>query len=162
MVPLVCQAVIDHVRVSSPPSPGGHATRACPSSKDVRSGETMAPRPKQRLDHVRDAIRLTHDSRPREEAYVTWITRDMCFHDTCHPKEMEAAEIEVFLTHLAVQQKVAASTQNQALSALLFLYRDVLRQPLDGPIDAIWARKPKRLPTVLTKEEVLQVIGALS
>ena len=56
----------------------------------------MAPRPKQRLDHVRDAIRLTHDSRPREEAYVTWITRDMCFHDTCHPKEMEAAEIEVF------------------------------------------------------------------
>jgi integrase len=61
-----------------------------------------------------------------------------------------------------VQQKVAASTQNQALSALLFLYRDVLRQPLDGPIDAIRARKPKRLPTVLTKEEALQVIGALS
>ena len=66
------------------------------------------------------------------------------------------------MTHLAVQQKVAASTQNQALSALLFLSRDVLRQPLDGPIDAIWARKPKRLPTVLTKEEALPVIEALS
>ena len=75
---------------------------------------------------------------------------------------MGGAEIEAFLTHLAVHQKVAASTQNQALSALLFLYRDVLTQPVDRPIDAIRARKPKRVPTVLTKEEVLQVIGALS
>jgi integron integrase len=122
----------------------------------------MAQRPKKLLDHVRDAIRLKHYSRHTEEAYVTWIKRYIFFHDTRHPKAMGAAEIEVFLTHLAVQQKVAASTQNQALSALLFLYRDVLRQPLDGPIDAIRARKPKRLPTVLTKEEALQVIEALS
>jgi hypothetical protein len=71
---------------------------------------------------------------------------------------MGGAEIEAFLTRLAVHQKVAASTQNQALSALLFLYRDVLRQPLDRPVDAIRARKPKRLPIVLTKEEALRVL----
>jgi integron integrase len=111
---------------------------------------------------VRDAIRLKHYSRHTEQAYVTWIKRYIFFHDKRHPKDMGAADIEAFLTHLAVQQKVAASTQNQALSALLFLYRYVLRQPLDGPIDAIRAHKPKRLPTVLTKEEALQVIGALS
>jgi integron integrase len=122
----------------------------------------MEQRPKKLLDHVRDAIRLKHYSRHTEQAYVTWIKRYIFFHDKRHPKDMGAAEIEAILTHLAVQQKVAASTQNQALSALLFLYRDVLRHPLDGPIDAIRARKPKRLPTVLTKEEALQVIGALS
>jgi integrase len=122
----------------------------------------MEPRPKKLLDHVREAIRLKHYSRHTEQAYVTWIKRYIFFHDKRHPKDMGVAEIEAFLTHLAVQQKVAASTQNQALSALLFLYRDVLRHPLDGPIDAIRARKPKRLPTVLTKEEALQVIGALS
>jgi integron integrase len=122
----------------------------------------MQQRPKKLLDHVRDAIRLKHYSRHTEQAYVTWITRDIFFHDTRHPKDLGAAEIEAFLTHLAVQQKVAASTQNQALSALLFLDPDGLRQPLDGPIDAIRARKPKRLPTVLTIEEVLQVMGALS
>ncbi len=122
----------------------------------------MEQRPKKLLDHVRDAIRLKHYSLHTEHAYVTWIKRYIFFHDKRHPKDMGAAEIEAFLTHLAVQQKVAASTQNQALSALLFLYRDVLRHPLDGPIDAIRARKPKRVPTVLTKEETLQVIGTLS
>jgi integron integrase len=122
----------------------------------------MEPRPKKLLDHVRDAIRLKHYSLHTEHAYVTWIKRYIFFHDKRHPKDMGVAEIEAFLTHLAVQQKVAASTQNQALSALLFLYRDVLRHPLDGSIDAIRARKPTRLPTVLTKEEALQVIGALS
>jgi integron integrase len=75
---------------------------------------------------------------------------------------MASAEIETFLTYLAVDQKVAASTQNQALSALLFLYRDVLNTPLDLPIDAMRAKKPKRLPTVLTKEETLTVIERLS
>jgi hypothetical protein len=91
-------AVMDDVRVSSRPSPGDHATRACRSSQDVSSGETMAPRPKQWLDHGRDASRLTHDSRHTEEASITWITRDTFFHDTRHPKEMGAADIEAFLT----------------------------------------------------------------
>jgi Arc/MetJ-type ribon-helix-helix transcriptional regulator len=129
MVPLPCQSVIDHVGVSSRPSPGDDATRVCRSSTHVRSGETRAQRPKTRLDYVRDAIRLIHDSRHREEASVTWITRSRFSHDTRHPQEMEAAEIEAFVTHLAVRQKVSASTQDQALSALLFLCRDVLRRP---------------------------------
>jgi integrase len=111
---------------------------------------------------VRDAIRLKHSSLHMEGAYVTWITRYIFFHDTCHLKAMGAADIEALLTHLAVQEKVVASTQHQALSALLFLSRDVLRHPLDHPIYAIRARKPRRLPTVLTTEEVLQVMGDLS
>src|SRR5687768_9711342 len=107
-------------------TPGKHPTRACLSSKDVRSVETMDQFPKKLLDHVHDAIRLKHYSRHTEQAYVTWITRYIFFHDKRHPKDMGAAAIEAFLTHLSVQQKVAASTQNQALSSLLFLYRDVL------------------------------------
>jgi integrase-like protein len=77
----------------------------------------MEPRPKKRLDHVRDAIRRKHYSLHTEHASVTWIKRYMFFHDTRHPKEMGSADIEAFLNHLAVQQKVAASTHNQALSA---------------------------------------------
>jgi integrase len=103
----------------------------------------MEPRPKTVLDHVRDAIHFTHDSRQTEEASVTWIKRFIFFHDTRHPKDMGAAAIEACLTHLAVQRKVAASTQNQAF-------------------DAVRARKPTHLPTVLTKEEALQIIEALS
>jgi integron integrase len=122
----------------------------------------MERRPKRLLDQVRDAIRLKHYSMRTEQSYVTWIKRYIFFHNKRHPKEMGAAEIEAFLTHLAVQQKVASSTQNQALSALLFLYRDVLKLPLKRPIDAIRARKPKRLPTVLTKDEALLVMGLLS
>jgi integrase len=75
---------------------------------------------------------------------------------------MASAELEAFLTHLAVHQRVAASTQNQALSAGLFLSRDVLKKPLDLPIDAMRAKKPQRLPTVLTKEEALKVMERLS
>jgi len=116
---------------------------------------------KKLLDRVRDAIRLKHYSIRTEEAYVNWIKRYIFFHDVRHPAEMGAAEVEAFLTHLAVNENVAASTQNQALSALLFLYREVLNEDL-GPIDALRAKKPKRLPTVLTKEEVYEVLGHLS
>jgi len=84
------------------------------------------------------------------------------FHKLRHPATMGAPEVEAFLTHLAVKENVAASTQNQALSALWFLYRKVLPQDLDSPIDALRARKPKRLPAVLTKEEVHRVLGHLS
>jgi site-specific recombinase XerD len=118
----------------------------------------MEQRPKKLLDQVRDAIRLKHYSIRTEESYVTWIKRYILFHNKRHPNAMGSAEIEAFLTHLAVDQQVAASTQNQALSALLFLYRDVLKTPLDLSIDAIRAKKPKRLPTVLTKDETLKVI----
>lgn len=108
----------------------------------------MEPRPKKLLDQVRDAIRLKHYSIRTENSYADWIRRYILFHSKRHPSEMGSAEIEAFLTQLAVKENVAASTQNQALSALLFLYRDVLHKGL-GPIDALRAQKPKRLSTVL-------------
>lgn len=122
----------------------------------------MKKRPKKLLDRVREIIRLKHYSIRTEEAYVSWIKRYILFHDKRHPREMGVSEIEAFLTHLAVDQHVAASTQNQALSALLFLYREVLQKDLGRPVDAMRAKRPKRLPTVLTKEEVRKVIGYLS
>ena len=122
----------------------------------------MQKRPRKLLDQVRDAIRTKHYSIRTEEAYVNWIRRYILFHDKRHPKDMGSAEITAFLTYLAVEQNVAASTQNQALSALLFLYRHVLEKELVGSIDAVRAKKPKRLPTVLTKPEVFRVIGFLS
>jgi len=118
-------------------------------------------RPKKLLDQVRDALRLKHYSIRTEQAYVAWIKRYIFFHGVRHPAEMGTAEVEAFLTHLAVKENVAASTQNQALSALLFLYREVLCQDL-GPVDALRAKRPKRLPTVLSKEETLRLIGCLS
>ena len=119
-------------------------------------------REKKLLDRVRDAIRTKHYSIRTEEAYANWIKRFILFHDKRHPQEMGAAEIEEFLTHLAVDKNVAASTQNQALSAILFLYQEVLHQDLERPLDAVRAKKPKRLPTVLTKEEAQQVLAAMS
>jgi integron integrase len=122
----------------------------------------MEKPPKKLLDQVRDAIRLRHYSIRTEESYVTWISRFILFHDKRHPNEMGRQEIAAFLTSLAVNQHVAASTQNQALSALLFLYRDVLDISLDLPINAVRARQPKRFPTILTKDEALKVIGCLT
>src|SRR2546423_11516308 len=109
------------------------------------------------LDRVREVLRRKHYSIRTEEAYVGWIKRFILFHGKRHPQEMGLPEVEAFLTDLAVQQGVAASTQNQALSALLFLYAEVLQQPLDGPIQAVRAKQPIRLPTVLTREEVTRV-----
>jgi integron integrase len=121
----------------------------------------MDNRPKKLLDRVREAIQCKHYARRTEESYVHWIRRYTLFHNRRHPTEMGAPEVEAFLTHLAVKENVAASTQNQALSALLFLYREVLHQYL-GPIDALRAKRPRRLPAVLTKEETLRLIGCLS
>jgi integron integrase len=123
----------------------------------------MEKRPEKKLlDRVRDAIRVKHYSIRTERAYVGWIKRYIIFHGVRHPQEMGAAEIEAFLTHLAVKRHVAASTQNQALSALLFLYQQVLKKDLERPLDAVRAKRPKRLPTVMTEEEVMAVITALS
>ncbi|HIC92921.1 MAG TPA: integron integrase [Anaerolineae bacterium] len=119
-------------------------------------------RPKKLLDQVRDAIRRKHYSIRTEEAYVRWIRRYILYHGKRHPKDMGIPEIEAFLTHLAVDRKVAASTQNQALNAILFLYREVLKQDLEGRINAIRAKRPKRLPTVLSREEVRRVLDAMS
>jgi integron integrase len=122
----------------------------------------MSKPPKKLLDQVRDTIRLKHYSMSTEKTYVAWIKRYILFHHKQHPKDMDVPEIEAFLTHLAVQQRVAASTQNQALNALLFLYREVLKKDLERPIDALRAKRPRRVPTVLSKEEVRRVIGYLS
>lgn len=126
----------------------------------------MEQKPKKLLDQVSDLLRVKHYSIRTEQAYTNWIKRFIVFNKTeqgafRHPDELGAAEIQAFLTHLAVDKNVAASTQNQALSALLFLYREVLGVEL-APVDVTWARKPKRLPTVLTREQARAVIAALS
>jgi site-specific recombinase XerD len=87
------------------------------------------PQPPRLLDQVRNLIRRKHMSRATEKAYVQWIRRFILFHNKRHPREMGAAEVEAYLSHLAVNRRVSASTQNQALSALLFLYRGLLKTP---------------------------------
>jgi len=114
------------------------------------------------LDQVRDAIRLRHLSRRTEEAYVHWIKRFIFFHSKRHPREMGEKEVADFLSALAVQGDVSASTQNQALNALLFLYRNVLKVELGWLEDVVRAKKPRRLPVVLTREEVAQLFGVLN
>jgi integrase len=117
----------------------------------------MEQRPKKLIEQVQDAIRLKHYSSKTEKSYVGWIRRYIFFHNKRHPKDMGSAEIEAFLTDLAVHQKVAASTQNQALNAILFLYKEVLKQDLDLKVDAVRAKPSKYLPTVLTKDEVFAI-----
>jgi integron integrase len=124
---------------------------------------TEQPKPRKLLDRVRDMLRVKHYSIRTEKTYVSWIRRYILFHDKRHPEEMGAREIATFLTHLAVEKNVAASTQNQALCAMLFLYNQVLEIDLNSDaIDAVRAKKPKRLPVVLTRDEALSVIAALS
>lgn len=106
-------------------------------------------------------IRLKHYSIKTEKTYLHWIMRYLAFHDNCDPKDLTSQEIEAFLSHLAVNLKVSASTQNQAFNALLFLYREVLKKELGESINAIRAKKPARLPTVMTKEETAKVIAAV-
>ncbi|MBF2036188.1 MAG: integron integrase [Leptolyngbyaceae cyanobacterium T60_A2020_046] len=121
----------------------------------------MESQPRKLLDQVRDVIRLKHYSYRTEQSYVGWIRRYILFHNKQHPKDMGGAEVEAFLTHLAVEGHVSASTQNQAFSALLFLYRNVLNQDL-GTLDAVRAKRSNYLPTVLTKGEVRSVLENIS
>jgi len=113
------------------------------------------------LERMREAIRTRHYSIRTEEAYLNWVRRYIKFHGLQHPSALGAAELEAFLTYLAVSRNVAASTQNQALSAILFLYREVLGIELPWLKDVTRAKKPTRLPVVLTPEEVQQVLAAL-
>jgi integron integrase len=124
--------------------------------------QAVVSQPPKLLDSVRDKIRLKHYSIRTEQAYVDWVRRFILFHGKRHPKEMGAAEVEAFLTHLAVRGKVAASTQNQARSALLFLYKEVLGQQLPWLDDVEQAKRPQRLPVVLTHAEVKAVLDRLS
>src|SRR6266567_1953176 len=118
-------------------------------------------KPKKLLERVRDVIRLKHYSLRTERTYCDWIERFIRFHRIRHPSEMGAAEVGEFLTHLARDGNVSASTQNQALSALLFLYKQVLKEEIGWLEDVERAKKPARLPVVLTHDEVHKVFAHL-
>jgi site-specific recombinase XerD len=115
--------------------------------------------PKKLLDQLRDHIRIRHYSLRTEEAYVGWVRRFILFHNKRHPLEMGSGEINQFIAYLAVERHMSASSQNQAMSAILFLYRHVLHVKLDGVrIETVNPRKPKRVPSVLSKAEAKSVI----
>jgi integron integrase len=126
------------------------------------SATNAEPNKPKLLDRVRAAIRAKHYSHRTEEAYVQWILRFILFHKKRHPAEMGELEINQFLTHLAVKGNVASSTQNQALSAILFLYREVLKREIGRLDEVTWAKKPETLPVVMTKEEVKALMDNLS
>lgn len=124
--------------------------------------EDRSPYPKPRLlDQVRTSIRTRHYSPRTERAYVGWIRRYILFHQKRHPAELGEREISEFLSALAVKNRVSASTQNQALGAILFLYRHVLRVEIDWVDGIVRAKRPERLPVVLSREEVRRVLGEI-
>ena len=110
------------------------------------------------LEQVCQAVRTRHYSLRTEAAYVHWIKRFILYHHKRHPMEMGEQEINEFLSHLAVQEHVASSTQNQALCAIIFLYKHVLKKEI-GDVELVWAKKPARVPVVLTREEVKPIFG---
>jgi integron integrase len=119
-------------------------------------------RPPRILDQLRGQLRMRHRSLSTERSYVGWVKRFIFFHEVRHPREMGKPEVEAFLNHLATDLGVAASTQNQALNALVFLYRYVLESEIGELSELIRAKRPARLPVVMTVEEVERVIGRLS
>ncbi|MBP7146515.1 MAG: integron integrase [Acidobacteria bacterium] len=121
-----------------------------------------APPPPRLLDSVRNACRARHYSRRTERAYVGWIVRFILFNGKRHPRELGAAEVTSFLTHLAVARNVSASTQNQALSAILFLYKKVLEIDLPWIDGIVHAKRPARLPVVLSRAEVKRVLAEMN
>lgn len=127
-------------------------------SSPIASAAPSAPK---LLVQVRQAVRLRHYSPRTEESYVGWIRRYIRFHGMRHPRELGAAEVTRFLTALAERGRLSASSQTQALSALLFLYRDVLRRELDPVGEIARAKQPVRLPVVLDREEVRLLLGRL-
>jgi integrase len=127
---------------------------------DSTVASSGAPGPRL-LDRVRQELRLRHRSRRTEEAYVGWIQRFILFNGKRHPSEMGEPEVTRFLTMLATRRNVSASTQNQAASALLFLYTRVLQQHIDWADRVVRAQRPERLPVVLTRAEVGLVLRAL-
>ncbi|GAB4403624.1 MAG: integron integrase [Anaerolineales bacterium] len=120
-------------------------------------------KPKKLLDQYRDLIRLKQYSTRTEKTYIHWVRQYILFHNKRHPKEMGAAEINQFITHLVVERKASASTQNQAISAILFLYRNLLHIQLDdGLIQFVRPKRGKRVPNLLSKEEARAVIDAMT
>ena len=113
------------------------------------------------IEQMRQALRSKHYSRRTEQSYCNWVKRFLRFHKMRHPDKMGEAEINAFLSHLALRRKVSASTQNQALSAILFLYKGVLKREIRNLGDVIRARRRKHLPIVMTRDEVTDVFGRL-
>ena len=123
--------------------------------------QKQAAPPRQIGDKAREAMRLRHLSPRTEEAYLGWMRRFYEFHGKRSPGSMGAPEVTAFLSHLATTEKVAASTQNQALAALLFLYRDVMERPVPWLDELVHAKRPQRLPVVMSRPEVAAVLGHL-
>jgi hypothetical protein len=130
-------------------------------ARDDPNSPDMSASPTGLLDRVGQAIRARHYSPRTEQAYLAWTVRFIRFHEKRHPEDMGEPEVNEFLTHLAVDERVAASTQNQALAALLFLYERVLHRPLGRIEGVVRARRPRRLPVVLTRPEVRAVLDGL-
>jgi integron integrase len=128
---------------------------------DFSGGETPHGRQPRLLEQVHEAIRLLHYSRRTEEAYVHWIRRFIFWSGKRHPATLGESEVTAFLSHLATERNVAAATQNQALAALLFLYKQVLGRELGWFDDLVRAKRPVRLPVVLTRGEVTALLGQL-
>src|SRR5688572_32619674 len=134
-----------------------------PRTKPVIAAARVIPNPKSKLlDQVREVLRVKHYALRTEEVYVLWIKRYIFFHQKRHPREMGASEVQAFLSDLAVNQKVSASTQNQALNALVFLYAQVLHIQLDWMDNLVRAKRSRRLPVVMTRDETHRVLAALS
>ncbi len=123
--------------------------------------ESNSPQPPKLLDQVRIAARLKHYSIHTENGYVRWAKRFILFHNKRHPKEMAEVEIKQFLNHLATERGLASSSQNQALAALLFLYKYVLNEPLNFIEGIVRAKPTKRLPVVLSKEEITKLLSVM-
>ncbi len=122
----------------------------------------MEGKPVRLLDRLREAIRVRHYSLSTERAYCDWVRRFILFHDKRHPRDLGAAEVTAFLSHLAVGRNVSPSTQNQAKAAILFLYRYVLELELPWLDEIVQAKPRQRLPVVLTENEVRRLLLAMS
>ncbi|MBM4142855.1 MAG: integron integrase [Lentisphaerae bacterium] len=140
---------------NSPPAP-------LPPANDSSSPNFQSPPAPRLLDRLRNEIRVRHYSIRTEQTYADWVTRYVHFHNMRHPQDMGAPEVHAFLTHLAVNANVAASTQNQALNALLFLYRHVLKREIGDLGEVVRAKRPKRMPVVLSVQEVESILPHLT
>ena len=131
------------------------------SSRDSGSAERPSGKPVRLLDQIRAAVRVRHYSVRTEQAYVAWARRFVLANGRRHPRDLGGREVEAFLTRLAVDHNVAAGTQNQALSALLFMYRDVLGIKLPWMESVVRAKRPRRIPVVLSRDEVARLLAVL-
>lgn len=138
------------------------ATTSSNSTIKCPSGKSETDRKPKLMDRLHEALRSRHYSRRTEQTYCHWVKRFIFFHKVRHPAEMAEPEINAFITHLAVKEKVSASTQNQALSALLFLYRHVIGREVGDLGKVIHARKATCLPVVMTCDEVKDVLSNLT